>query len=131
MKKIIAIVLVMVMIFALVSCGISRKPEDLKEKLEKKYEGDVVVALMDSKITTAGTAVMLGLDSDDIDALLTIALKDVGSGTVIYFESAKEAKEAKADLLDKADEDSDVVIKVNGKALYVGEKDLWKKIKGV
>ena len=131
MKKIIAIALVVVMLFALVSCGISRKPADLKEKLEKKYEGDIAVALLDGKITIAATAALLGADSEDIEAILTIALDDVGSGTVIYFESAKAAKEAKADILEAAGEDSDVIVKISGKTIFVGEKDLGKQVKGV
>ena len=128
MKKIIALALVVVMLFTLASCGIPKDPETLKEKLEKKYDDDVAVVLLESNLTIIPAATMLGLDGDDIDAILTIALEDVGSGTVIYFESAKEAKEAKKDLLDSVDEDSDVVVKISGKAVFIGEKDLWKKI---
>ena len=128
MKKIIALALVVVMLFTLASCGIPKDPETLKEKLEKKYDDDVAVVLLDSNLTIIPAATMLGLDDDDIDAILSIALEDVGSGTVIYFESAKEAKEAKKDLLDSVDEDSDVVVKISGKAVFIGEKDLWKKI---
>ena len=128
MKKIIALALVVVMLFTLASCGIPKDPETLKEKLEKKYDDDVAVVLLDSNLTIIPAATILGLDGDDIDAILTVALKDVGSGYVIYFESAKEAKEAKKDLLDSVDEDSDVVVKISGKAVFIGEKDLWKKI---
>ena len=128
MKKIIAFALVVVMLFALVSCGISKNPADFKEKLEKKYGEDVGVVLMDSKLTVSAAAALLDLDSDDIEAILTVALKDVGSGTVIYFETAKAAKEAKKDLLANMDDDSDLVVKISGKAVFIGEKDLWKKI---
>ena len=62
------------------------------------------------------------------DSSLTVALKDVGSGTVIYFETAKAAKEAKKDLLANLDDDSDVSVKISGKVVFIGEKDLWKKI---
>ena len=131
MKKIIAIMLVLVMLFTLASCGLSRKPEDMKEKLEKKYGDDIGVVLIDSSVTIKATAALLGLDSDDVDAILTVALKDAGRGTVIYFESAKAAKEAKKDLVDSLDDDSDVIVKISGKTVFIGEKDLWKKVKGV
>ena len=128
MKKIIAFALVVVMLFALVSCGISKNPADFKEKLEKKYGEDVGVVLMDSKLTVSAAAALLDLDSDDIEAILTVALKDVGSGTVVYFKTAKAAKEAKKDLLANWDDDSDVIVKISGKVVFIGEKDLWKKI---
>ena len=128
MKKIIALALVVVMLFTLASCGISKNPADFKNKLEKKYGDDIGVVLMDSKLTVSAAAAILDLDSDDIEAILNIALEDVGSGTVIYFESAKAAREAKKTLLDNVDDDSDVVVKISGKAVFVGEKDLWKKI---
>ena len=127
MKKIIALALVVVMLFTLASCGIPKDPDTFKEKLEKKYGDDIGVVLLDSKLTIDAAAKILGLDDDDIEAILTIALKDVGSGTVVYFESAKAAKEAKKDLLDSVDEDSDIVVKISGKAVFIGEKDLWKK----
>ena len=135
MKKIIALALVVVMLFTLASCGISRKSDKLKEKLEKKYGDDVSVTVADKELSIGIIAAMFDLDADDIDCILSISLDDEGEGFVIYCKDAKAAKEVKNDCKDYVDDndlkDEDILVKKSGKTIFVGEKDLWKKIKGV
>ena len=135
MKKIIALALVVVMLFTLVSCGLSRKPEALKEKLEKKFDDDVAVTLADDDLSIGIIAKSLGVDEDDITAIISISLDDVGDGFIIYCDSSKAAREVKDEFKDYIEEyeleDEDLVIKKSGKNVFFGEKDLWKKIKGV
>ena len=135
MKKIIALALVVVMLFTLVSCGLSRKPEALKEKLEKKFGDDVVVTLADDDLSIGIIAKTLGVDEDDITAIISISLDDVGDGFIIYCDSLKAAGEIKDEFKDYIEdndlEDEDLVIKKSGKNVFFGEEDLWKKIRGV
>lgn len=135
MKKIIALALVVVMLFALVSCGISRKADKLEAALEKKYGDDVSVTSTKSElaITALAVAFDIGVDAEDIEVVLTITLKGEGSGYVIYCKDGKTAKTVKADCKDFVEDhdEDDILVKKNGKTVFVGEEDLWKKIKGV
>ncbi len=131
MKKIIALLLVVVMLFALCSCGLSRKPEGYKKALEKKFDDDIEVDLIESETEIKYLGMLFGIDYDDVTAVLAIEHEDHGVGYVIYCEKSKDAKEVKEDCLDVAEEDDDIIVKKSGKAVFIGEEDLWKKIKGV
>ena len=133
MKKIISMVLVVLMLFALVSCGISRKPEDFKEAIAKKYKDDHCVSILDSERDIENVVKMLGLDPDGVTAVIYVMLKidgDEGVGYIIYCEDSKTAKNMKADcehLL--ADLGSSDIVKQSGNNIFVGSEEVWKEIR--
>ena len=134
MKKIIAMLLVVVTLFLVVSCGLSRKPEDFKEALEKKYGKDIEVELTDDEDEIELFAMLFGLDADGVTAVLAIELEldDDEEGYVIYCEDSKTAKNMKADCEELIDDyDIDYIVQQSGNNIFVGSEELWKAIKGV
>ena len=132
MKKIISMALVVLMLFALVSCGLVREPEDFQEALKKRYGNDIALALTETENGIKMMGSWLGLDPDGVTAVLRIDLEIDGDnemGYVIYCEDSKTAKNMKADCEELVDKyHRNYVIKQIGNNVYVGDEDVWKAI---
>ena len=122
MKKIIAVLLVVTVLFALVSCmGISQDPNTLAKKLAAEHGEDISVMMLYGDV--AKTEIdSLGDDIEGVYAVMVIEHTEAGMGMLIYCEesdNAEAVEEHFAEMLDGL-EDEDALVKRNGKVVFVG-----------
>ncbi|MBQ8163853.1 MAG: hypothetical protein IJZ93_05780 [Clostridia bacterium] len=118
MKKIIALALMVIMMFAFVSCGMSA--DDVKENLEKEgYEVAVQTDAVTTGAAKAGFAV-LGVELEgDVVAVLEAAKEDA----IVMAYEFEETADAKA-VMKKAEEENDDSYYVRkGKTIIVASSE--------
>ena len=139
MKKLVALMLVVVSLFTLTltSCSVIfgggfSDPVKLGKNLMKKYDDEVDFELVMSASSFEALAEMYDIDEDGVYAVARIDTEDDGEAMVLYFTKssfAKKTEKAIVEFIEEADLDEDeYTVKRSGKAIYVGSTDLLKAI---
>ena len=100
-------------------------------KAAEKFESaGYKVAKSDSNVATAGVKLAISALvklTGDVQAQVT-AVKDGSSATITYFTEKEDAKAYGEYLKNHQDEGSETVIKVSGKAVFVGDEAAYKAL---
>ena len=139
MKKLIAFLLVVATLFVFVACAkIPSDPEELAKKLQEEYGENVEVLVYRSEGEIDEMAKDFGISDEGLRAILVIELENPETleekwAFVFYCEKSSQAKEVEEDCLDKlvGAEFADLgyVVERSGKAVFIGEEEIFEKIK--
>ena len=137
MKKIIALLLVIVALISLVSCsGLTDDPVETAKKLAEEYGDDCEIMIIMGKDDIEDYADEYDTDGDGVYAILLCECDYYG--VIIYCEDTTSAKDVEKDLnkyiKNAKKNDSygyydDAVVERNGKVVYCGHEDILEDIK--
>ena len=128
-----SLVLVATIVALVVICAVvftACVPSDYNKAAEKFESAGYKVAKADSNVATAGVKLAISALvklTGDVQAQVT-AVKDGSSATITYFTEKADAKAYGEYLKNHQDEGSETVIKVSGKAVFVGDEAAYKAL---
>ena len=138
MKKIIALLLVIVALISLVSCsGLTDDPVATAKKLAEEYGDECEITIMMGKEDIEDFADEYDTDGEGVYAILLCECDYYG--VIIYCEDTTSAKDIEKDLnkyIKNMKKDpyygsyyKDAVVERNGKVVYCGHEDILEDIK--
>ena len=138
MKKIIALLLVVMALFALVSCSsIPNDPIKLGKQIVKNCGDDATIVINMDRPNIEDAADSIDVDSEDIYAMMEVDYND-WYGIFVFCDttsSAKDVEEALIEMLEDWQADDyygyydDYVVERSGKVVYIGDEGLLDEIK--
>lgn len=134
MKKLLALLTLVSIVFCFAACGgIAKDPEKLEDKLEDK---DYSVEVIDDEDDLEYLALM-GIETDGVETVLSVSSEDGDNGAFfVYCEDASAAKDVAESFEDLMDSEfmeeldaDDYKVERDGKIAIFGHKDIIKDAK--